>query len=89
MKHILDLMVIQDFQTKNLGEVLNEFQTFDNPVNRFVHYRQAPSFEIEVASKLPINLDGEPYRWDRIVFEIEPGALSVVLPEGCPLIQGP
>jgi lipid kinase YegS len=86
---LLDLMVIQDFQTKDLGVVLNEFQTFDNPGNQFVHYRQLPAFEIEVASKLPINLDGEPYRWDRIEFAINPSALRVVLPEGCPLIQGP
>lgn len=34
-----------------------------------------------------INLDGEPYRWDRLKFEVKPKALRVVLPEGCPLIQ--
>lgn len=35
-----------------------------------------------------INLDGEPYRWDRIRFEVRPKAIRIVLPEGCPLIQG-
>ena len=45
-------------------------------------------FEIEVPGQLPINLDGEPYRWDRVRFEVKPKALHVVLPEGCPVIQG-
>ena len=68
--------------------VLNELQDFDNPDNQFVHYRQMDAFEIEVPGKLPINLDGEPYRWDRLKFEVKPKALRVVLPEGCPLIKG-
>ena len=46
------------------------------------------SLTIEVPGKLPINLDGELYRWDRIAFEVRPKALRVVLPEGCPVIQG-
>jgi len=69
--------------------VLNELQDFDHPENRFVHYWQDASFEIEVSGKLPINLDGEPYRWDRLKFEIKPKALRVVLPEDCPALQGP
>ena len=85
---LLDLMVIGDFMTRDLGVVLDELQDFDNPENRFVHYRQMDAFEIEVAGKLPINLDGEPYRWDRIRFEVRPKALRVVLPDGCPLIKG-
>ncbi len=85
---LLDLMILTDFETKDLGLVLNEFQDFDNPNNRFVHYRQVPEFEMEIPGKLPINLDGEPYRWDRICFEVQPKAIRVVLPDGCPLIQG-
>ncbi len=85
---LLDLMVLQNFQTKDLGLVVNELQTFDNPQNQFVHYRQIEGFEIEVQGKLPINLDGEPYRWDRIRFEVKPGALRVILPEGCALLSG-
>ena len=85
---LLDLMVIGDFTTRDLGVVLDELQRFDDPSNQFVHYRQMDTFEIEVAGKLPINLDGEPYRWDHIRFEVKPKALRVVLPEGCPVIQG-
>jgi len=46
------------------------------------------AFEIEVPTKVPINLDGEPYRWDHIKFEMLPQYLPMVLPEGCPLIKG-
>ena len=85
---LLDLMVIGDFTTRDLGVVLDELQQFDDPSNQFVHYRQMDTFEIEVAGKLPINLDGEPYRWDHIRFEVRPKALRFVLPDGCPLITG-
>jgi lipid kinase YegS len=84
---LLDLMTIADFQARELGLVLDELQRFDDPRNRFVHYRQSPGFEIEVPATLPINLDGEPYRWDRIVFGITPAALRMILPERCPLLS--
>ena len=84
---LLDLMVIADFQPKDLGLVLDELQNFADPQNRFVHYRQVSGFEIEVPATLPINLDGEPYRWDRIVFGVRPGALRMVLPDGCSLLR--
>jgi diacylglycerol kinase family enzyme len=88
---LLDVMAIADFQTKDLGLVIQEAQEFTNTKNQFVHYRQVPGFEIELESALPINpinLDGEPHRWDHITFEILPRCLPVVLPEGCALIQG-
>jgi lipid kinase YegS len=85
---LMDVMVIFDFQTRDLGLVIQESRDFSNSSNRFVHYRQLPAFEIEVPGKVPINLDGEPHRWDHIRFEILPRCLPVVLPEGCPLIKG-
>jgi lipid kinase YegS len=85
---LLDLTVVSFFEMRDLGVVVEELQNFDNPENRFVHYRQMECVEIEVPGKLPINLDGEPYRWDRIAFEVKPKALRVVLPEDCPVIQG-
>ena len=84
---LMDVMAISDFQTRELGLVIQELQDFANTENQFVHYRQVPGFEIELSSKLPINLDGEPYQWDRIRFEINPGAIRVVLPQGCPLLS--
>jgi lipid kinase YegS len=85
---LMDVMAISDFQTKELGLVVQELQDFANPKNTFVHYRQVPACEIDVGSALPINLDGEPHRWDHIKFELLPKCLPMVLPEGCALIQG-
>jgi lipid kinase YegS len=85
---LLDLTVVSFFEMRDLGVVVEELRSFDNPDNRFVHYRQLESIEIEVPGKLPINLDGEPYRWDRIRFELHPKALRVVLPDECPVIRG-
>jgi lipid kinase YegS len=85
---LLDVMFIADFQARDLGTVLAELQDFANVDNQFVHYRQIASFEIEIPGKLPINLDGEPYHWDHIRFEVKPRCLPVILPEGNPLISG-
>ena len=84
----MDVMFIADFQTKELGLVINEFKDFTNADDLFVHYRQVHGFEIEVSGKLPINLDGEPHSWEHITFEILPRCLPVVLPEHCALIKG-
>ena len=85
---LMDVMVISDFQTTDLGLVIQESQDFTNTDNRFVHYRQLPAFEIDVPGNVPINLDGEPHRWDHIKFEILPKCLPLVLPHGCPVIKG-
>jgi diacylglycerol kinase family enzyme len=85
---LFDVMAISDFQTTELGLVINELQDFDNKENRFVHYRQVARLEVEVPGEVPINLDGEPHRWENITFEILPRCLPMVLPDGCPLIQG-
>jgi lipid kinase YegS len=85
---LMDVMAISDFQTKDLGLVIQEAQDFTNTKNQFVHYRQVSGFEIELENALPINLDGEPHRWDHITFEMLPRCLPVVLPEGCALIKG-
>ena len=39
---LMDVMAITDFQTKELGLVIQELQDFTNTENTFVHYRQVP-----------------------------------------------
>ncbi len=84
---LLDVLFITDFQTSDLGQVFQELQDLSNHNNQFVHYRQVPHFEVEIAGTLPLNLDGEPQRWSHIKFEIVPKCLPLVLPEKCPLLQ--
>jgi lipid kinase YegS len=83
---LIDVIVVHDFQAGDLREVLGELGDFAASENRFVRYRQVDRLRLEVPEPMPINLDGEPYEWDRIDFEIRPRALRVVLPEDCPLI---
>jgi len=35
---------------------------------------------------MPINLDGEPIKANKIRFEVLPGAIKLVLPENCSMI---
>lgn len=84
---LLDVLFIRDFTTLELGQVIQELQDPTCSENRFVHYQQIPNFTIETAEELPINLDGEPQRWDRIRFDILPRCLPVVLPADCPLLK--
>jgi len=85
---LMGVMASTDFQTKELGLVIQELHGFTNTENQFVHYRQLAVFEIEVTAKLPANPDGEPHRWEHITFETRPKCLPVVLPKRCPLIKG-
>lgn len=47
---------------------------------------RAPWVEIESDRPLQVNLDGEPASADRFRFEVEPGALRVMLPVDSPLL---
>ena len=49
---------------------------------------RAPWVEVETYEPLHVNLDGEPVEGTRFRFEVDPGALNIVLPAGCPLLGG-
>lgn len=51
----------------------------------FAH--RAPWIEVETDEPLQINLDGEPVEGTSFRFEVEVGALRLVLPQGCPLVE--
>jgi len=84
----VDVILVRGFEAGDLGAVLGELRDFADPGNRFVRYHQCNRFEIRMAEPMPFNLDGESYSWDRIDVEVRPRALRVVLPEGCPLVEG-
>ena len=85
---LMDILFISDFQPQDLGLVMQELEDHSNTGNRFVHYRQVTGCQVDVPGKVPINLDGEPYRWDHMTFKIRPRCLPVVLPDGCQLLAG-
>jgi len=83
---LLDVMIVRDFPGAALGQVLDELQKMDRADNEFVYYRQLPVVEIEADREAPVNLDGEPQRWNNMRFECLPGVLSLVLPDDCPML---
>lgn len=84
---LIDVLFISDFNTLNLGTVVSELQDYRNKDNKFVHYRQVESLDMELTKELPINLDGEPYSWDKIHFEVKPKCLMMVLLKDDPLLS--
>jgi len=52
-----------------------------------IAYR-APWVEVETGEPLQVNLDGEPVEGVSFRFEVDPGALNIVLPPECPLVSG-
>lgn len=48
---------------------------------------RCPWLEIEADEPIQLNLDGEPATGTRFRFEVNPGALRVLLPPDCPMLQ--
>lgn len=83
---LIDVMFLSDFDPLDMGPVALELANYADTKNKFVHYRQIKSCDIQLTKSLPVNLDGEPYSWDRIHFEVKPKCLSMILPNNDPLL---
>ena len=78
---LMDVLVIGNFELSDLGQVVVELNDVRNKDNQYVHYRKRQTLDVELtSSNLPINLDGEPYRWDKIHFEVHAKAIRLVAP---------
>lgn len=82
---LLDVMAIHDVELNQLGNVFGELMEPRNIDNKYVHYFQIPSFEIEMLDDLQFNLDGEPVRDTSFKFETMCGVLPFVLPDTAPI----
>lgn len=83
---LLDIVGLLDFPKEKLDQVLKELidsESSGDYVKRF----KVPWVEWESDVEMPINLDGEPIKTNKIRFEVLPGAIKLVLPEQCPLIS--
>ena len=76
---LLDLAVLASAETPNLKTIASELADPFNKNNRFLHYRQLKSFNIETDRPLHTNLDGEPLIDDHFEFSVHHRALPVVL----------
>ncbi|EMI57168.1 lipid kinase YegS [Rhodopirellula sallentina] len=83
---MLDVVGLLDFPPSSAKQVLDELMTPDVSgiyVKRF----KAPWVEWESETTMPINLDGEPIRTNKIRFEVQPNAVQLILPPNCPMLD--
>ena len=82
----MDLVVLLDFPKERLVQVIRELQSPAINGDYVKRYR-VPWAEWVSDIEMPTNLDGEPIIAKRIRFDVIPGAIKLVLPEGCQLLE--
>ena len=83
---LMDLVALLDFPKERLVQVIREMQSPDINGDYVKRYR-IPWAEWESDVEMPTNLDGEPVVAKRIRFDVIPGAIKLVLPESCQLLE--
>lgn len=83
---LLDVLVVREFPMNELGVVVAELENLGEQ-GKYISYHQVPWVEAHTKEPMPINLDGEPVSFESTRFEIVPGALQLVVPADCPLLQ--
>ncbi|WP_144207440.1 lipid kinase YegS [Shewanella donghaensis] len=83
---LMDVTLLKGFTPLDIPKVLEEVKT-SNTEGEFCFHFQAKWLEIDFPIALPLNLDGEPYRSEKVRFEVKPNAIKFVLPNDCPMIQ--
>jgi lipid kinase YegS len=83
---LLDIVGLLRFPPIDLGQVIRELTESEVSGDYIKRYR-VPWAEWESDVAMPINLDGEPIKTNKIRFEVLPGAIKLVLPKNCPLIS--
>ncbi|MGR5159413.1 lipid kinase YegS [Vibrio owensii] len=83
---LMDITLVHPFLPHELPQVIDEIQ---NPTEtgQFVKHTQASWLEIDFPKTLPLNLDGEPYRSNKIRFDVKPQSICLVLPPHCPCLS--
>lgn len=83
---LMDITLVHPFLPHELPQVIDEIQ---NPTEtgQFVKHTQASWLEIDFPKTLPLNLDGEPYRSNKIRFDVKPQSIRLVLPPNCPCLS--
>ncbi|NJK89700.1 MAG: lipid kinase YegS [Myxococcales bacterium] len=83
---LLDVTVLPATEDRAVAERIATFMTkglagFEEEIQRW----RVPWLEVEPQGELFLNLDGEPIHEPRYLFEIQPGAIRLAVPQGGPL----
>ena len=82
---LIDVIAVLEFPAKDLDIVVKEI--LDPEMDgKYVKRLKVDKLQVWSDKRMPINLDGEPYKADRVEFTVLPKAIAMVLPAGCPLI---
>lgn len=75
------------FKKDDLDQFPGIGNTDPNSEEQYARHYQVSWLEMESDQAIPINLDGEPIEARRIRFEVQPGAVKLVLPRDCNLLS--
>ena len=81
-----DVLVVPDHKHARFAHVIADLAALKFGASEDFHYLRCPQLTVESEDLLQFNLDGEPVRGKEFRFEIQQGALSMILPEECPML---
>ncbi|WP_110600932.1 lipid kinase YegS [Salinicola lusitanus] len=84
---LLELLFVRHFNS--LGELKRIIDELENlpQDGEFVRYLRVPWVEFDSDGAFPLNLDGEPRRYEHFRASLDREALPLVVPEDCPLLR--
>lgn len=84
---LFELLFVRHFNS--LGELKRIIDELENlpQDGEFVRYLRVPWVEFDSDGAFPLNLDGEPRRYEHFRATLDREALPLVVPENCPLLR--
>jgi lipid kinase YegS len=82
---LLDVVVLHSFPAESAMQVVREIRE-PGSQGQYAKRYQVPWIELDSNQVVPINLDGEPANSKKTRFEVQPGAIQLVLPADCPVL---
>lgn len=84
---LIEVLIVRDFESLGgLKQARDELEALPAS-GEYVTYFQTTRLSFDSEDELPLTLDGEPFELARFDVELAPGALSLLLPEDCPLLS--
>ncbi|WP_110655028.1 lipid kinase YegS [Salinicola halimionae] len=84
---LLELLFVRHFNSLgDLKRIIDELENLPQD-GEFVRYLRVPWVEFDSDGAFPLNLDGEPRRYEHFRASLDRDALPLVVPENCPLLH--
>lgn len=84
---LLDAFSLQGYTLSDISKVVEELQNTESDGIKFVHRNKVTRIEWDSNQAMPINLDGEPISSLKVVMEVLPKSIRLVLPEDTPVLK--